>query len=338
MIVKERQHAVPGKIVSAMPCTGPAKRGQSRPARRQSKSDIRSTGGFRLLGENEKIEDFFEFGKQLYGGGTAKVWIAKKKMAEKQNVREYVVKVRMKKGFKDEDDKSAWHAAMTQLMACSVCPNVLEIQEIFEDQKAFYVVMPKCSGGELYDFLIEEVDVPLKECKRIIQEILVSLSDIHSKGLIHRDVKPENIMFDKVKTVKLIDFDTCRSSHPNAPKPKYIQGTPGYIAPEVLIDGPSPKSDLFAVGVILFILMTGEMPWPRDMTELQDTEIDGANANAVYKALRNERIDWNDDESPWPDFPCAADLCRQLMAFDQIDRPSSATEALNHPWFKTKLQ
>jgi serine/threonine protein kinase len=255
-------------------------------------------------------------------------------MVEQWDREEYVVKVRMKRSFKDEDEKSQWCAAMTQFLAGSLCPYVLEILEVLEDRKAFYVVMPKCSGGELYDFLIDEKNVPVQECKRIIREILVSLDELHSKGLIHRDVKPENIMFDKSrKTVKLIDFDTCRSRHLDAPKPQRIQGTPGYIAPEVLVDGPSPKSDLFAVGVILYLMMTSEMPWAQDIT---DSTVDSANAKAVYESLRDECIDWN--EPPWLNFPCAADLCQQLMAFDPIDRPSSASAALNHPWFRTKLQ
>merc|ERR1712224_722109 len=99
----------------------------------------------------------------------------------------------------------------TQLFTSNVSPHVLHIEAIFEDEKSFYVVMEKCSGGELFNFLINETEVHIAECKRIIREILVGLEDLHSKGFIHGDVKPENIMFsDGVsRMLKLIDFDTC---------------------------------------------------------------------------------------------------------------------------------
>eukprot|EP00434_Breviolum_minutum_P033919 symbB.v1.2.030012.t1/scaffold3338.1/size58854/6 len=63
------------------------------------------------------------------------------------------------------------------------------------------------------------------------------------------------------KTVKLIDFDTCQEWTPQTPKSCRFVGTPGYIAPEALQGQMSPQSDLWSVGVILYILMTGEMPW-----------------------------------------------------------------------------
>lgn len=200
--------------------------------------------------------------------------------------------------------------------------------------------MPKCSGGELFDFLIRidtgEMDVQLGDCKRIMREILVALNDLHSRGLVHGDVKPENLMFDKSeKTVKLIDFDTCEPWAPNSRKQTRIQGSPMYIAPEVLEGKASPQSDLFSVGVILFLLMMGEMPWSRDLPDLSsDTNVGGASATVVYKALRKEirELDWK--EAPWSDHASVADLCKKLLAFDPVDRIQSATEALNHPWFQ----
>ena len=62
-------------------------------------------------------------------------------------------------------------------------------------QQAYYVVMQKCGGGELFDFLLNETDVPERECKRIMREILRAVDHLHSQGLIHRDIKPENVMF-----------------------------------------------------------------------------------------------------------------------------------------------
>merc|ERR1739848_96267 len=125
---------------------------------------------------------------------------------------------------------------------------------------------------------------------------------------------------------KLIDFDTCKRWDPEAPKSKEFTGSPGYIAPEALKGKASPQSDLWAVGVILHILMTGFMPWDH---EIKNTVVDGSCAKAAYENLKEEQVDWN--ESPWESFHGAADLCQQLLAFDTADRLQSASHALRHP-------
>ena len=110
---------------------------------------------------------------------------------------------------------------------------MLGLGQVIQDERKFYIVMTRCSGGELFDFLQTETDVPERECKRIMREILEAVDHIHSRrlknqvssssakyllylnskwldmnvrGLIHRDIKPENIMF----------HDT--SNEPNSPK------------------------------------------------------------------------------------------------------------------------
>jgi serine/threonine protein kinase len=293
------------------------------------RQERRQSGGaadiIRVLGEKETIQDYFELGDQIYDGGhKGQIIVAKRKQRKGDDERckaafqECVVKVRTKRGPKENE--SVWRAVMVRLLASKVSPHVLEIQEVFEDHNAFYIVMAKCSGGELFEFLLKETEVPETECKRIIREILVALCHLHSKGLIHRDVKPENIMFSEngpespdkstktPKTVKLIDFDTCQPWSPKTPKAERFAGTPGYIAPEALIGEASPQSDLWSVGVILHILMTGDMPWTQQLPAIEDTQVLGPSARKMHDVLRKERIDW--EQPPWPEFPYAADLCR----------------------------
>jgi len=197
-------------------------------------------------------------------------------------------------------------------------------------------VMPKCNGGELFEFLVTETEVPEAECKRIIREILIAVGHLHKGGLVHRDVKPENIMFDMdksctktPKTVKLIDFDTCVEWTPASPKSCRFVGTPGYIAPEALLGEITPQSDLWSIGVILYILMTGETPWS-SMVSLEDGTVGSPGAKKMYQALKAEVVEW--DREPWPDFPLARDLCQKLMAFNTQERPCTVQEALAHPW------
>jgi len=305
-----------------------------KPFRSTSIGMTNATAGFRILRENETIEDHFSLGTQIdYDGDQKdKVLIARRKKVESGSIQDCVVKVHKKRRSKYEE--CIWRPVMRRLIASKVCAHILKIQEIFEDEKSFYVVMEKCSGGELFNFLLNETEVKIFECKRIIREILVGLHELHSKGLIHGDVKPENIMFsdNSSRIVKLIDFDTCKPWNQKAPKAQRFSGSPGYVAPEALLGEVSPQSDLWSVGVIMYILMTASMPFDQ---EIQDTRVGSASSIAVYEDLKKESIDWN--ETTWLDFPGAADLCKQLLTFDPLNRTKSATEALLHPWFQQPL-
>jgi len=286
---------------------------------------------FRVLRDDEKLTDYYDFGEEIYSGGAKGKVVVAKRLSDGAEV---VLKVRSKNS--NRTSERVWKAIMGQVHALGGSRHVLDIMEIIETQSHFYVVMPKCTGGELFEFLATETEVPEAECKRIICEILTAVGHLHKNNLVHRDIKPENIMFDfdrsqehSPKTVKLIDFDTCLEWSPSTPKSRRFVGTPGYIAPEALMGEISPQSDLWAVGVILYILMTGEMPWQR-IVSLEDGIVGSPGARQMYNALKAEVLEW--DEPPWPDFPLARDLCQKLLAFSTQERLSTVQEALAHPW------
>lgn len=291
---------------------------------------------FRRLNDGEKITDMYNFKEEIYSGGAkGKVVVA----TRKSDGAEVVVKVRTRQS--NRTSERTWRAIMSQVTNLGSSPHVLDIMEIFEGEDEFYVIMPKCNGGELFEFLANETEVPEAECKRIMRELLVAVGHLHKNNIVHRDIKPENIMFDRdnsveasPKTVKLIDFDTCMEWSPVTPKSRRFVGTPGYIAPEALMGQISPQSDIWSVGVILYILMTGEMPWSTVVT-LEDGVVGSPSAKQMYNSLKAEVLDWKQD--PWPDFPLACDLCQKLLAFNTDERLQSVEEALAHEWLKEVL-
>mmetsp|Transcript_44972 Transcript_44972/g.89024 ORF Transcript_44972/g.89024 Transcript_44972/m.89024 type:complete len:603 (-) Transcript_44972:42-1850(-) len=290
---------------------------------------------FRNIKEGMSIHDFYDFGEEIFSSGCiSKVLTATRKL----DGSEVVVKMRPK--GRDRVSERGWRQIMVNLGRLSGHSHVLDISEILEDVDTYYVVMPRCDGGELFELLATAEEIPERECKRIIREILAAVAHLHKNDLIHRDIKPENILFHSegnpgdltsAKTVKLIDFDTVAGWTPQSPKTRTFVGTPGYIAPEVLLGEASPQSDLWSIGVIFYILMTGDSPWSTIAT-LEDGTVGSPKAQKAYNQMRDEVLNW--DEDPWPAFPLARDLCQKLIAFNTKLRLTTAQDALDHPWLQ----
>ncbi len=153
-------------------------------------------------------------------------------------------------------------------------PNILPVYDFGEQDGHAYLVMPYMAGGSLKDMLKVRQVLPPAEAIRLTTEVLDALQYAHERGLIHRDIKPGNMLFKADGKLMLCDFGLVKvfSADGDIKSPletasetgSAITGTPEYMPPEQIHGQPSPASDIYAVGIVLYEMLTGVRPFTSD--------------------------------------------------------------------------
>jgi len=216
-------------------------------------------------------------------------------------------------------------------------PNIVKIYDTFEDSKEVHIVMELCTGGELFERIIQEKKYSEKKAADMCRTIVEAVSHMHQMGVMHRDLKPENFLLDseaKDANLKFTDFGLSVFFKPG----DFFHDTVGsayYIAPEVLgqkVFDPktgrkvkqdpnyNEKADVWSCGVILYILLSGVPPFWGDTQE------------AIFKEVLRGELDLS--SHPWPEISEDAKNCiRRLLTRDPAARPSGE-EMLSDPWLR----
>ena len=162
-------------------------------------------------------------------------------------------------------------------------PNIVKIYEYFEDEKRFYIVTEHIQGGELFDEIIKRGKFDEGSAALLMKQLLSCIGYCHEHNIVHRDLKPENVLLEENKQfdqIKVIDFGTAQPYRPGQKLTETI-GTPYYIAPEVLAKKYNKECDIWSLGVMTYICLSGLPPF------------NGRSDDDIMKAIKKGSFDFN---------------------------------------------
>ena len=206
-------------------------------------------------------------------------------------------------------------------------PNIVKYYGTFEDAYYLHIVMEYLKGDNLNKIITlkDYNELDEQEMAQIIHQLLKALLFIHNKNIVHRDIKPENIVFGKKRdysTLKLIDFGlatTTRNTKRNS------CGSPYYMAPEIINGHFCKKTDIWSVGVIIYLMLTGKHPF--EITKEGKEDIFDIILSKDYDVTELDKSECSEE---------AKDIILKTLVKDP-DKRLSTEECLNHPWIRKNI-
>ncbi|KAF9870651.1 serine threonine protein kinase [Colletotrichum karsti] len=156
-----------------------------------------------------------------------------------------------------------------------VHPHIARLYEVIVTENLVWLVLEYCAGDELYNYLLEHGPLPVHKVQKIFAQLVGAVAYVHQQSCVHRDLKLENILFDKHENVKLVDFGFTREYEGKSNHLQTFCGTICYSAPEMLKGEKyaGEKVDVWSLGVILYALLCGELPFDDDDDNVTRTKI-----------------------------------------------------------------
>ncbi|ODH45060.1 CAMK/CAMKL/MARK protein kinase [Paracoccidioides brasiliensis] len=255
-----------------------------------SSKDVRNVGNYNL-------------GKLIGKGSFGKVYLATHKLTNGSKV-----------VLKSSNREDANLAREIHHHRQFIHPHIARLYEVIVTEKLVWLALEYCPGDELYNYLIRNGPMPLEKVQRIFAQLVGAVSYVHSKSCVHRDLKLENILLDKHENVKLCDFGFTREYEGKASYLQTFCGTVCYSAPEMLKGEKyaGEKVDVWSLGIILFALIAGELPYDDDDDQVTKTRI------LTGEPTYNDRFPED-----------AKSLISQLLSKRPLLRPTLC-EVLNH--------
>ena len=152
-------------------------------------------------------------------------------------------------------------------------PNIVNYFETYDDKKYLYLVMEHVKGMELFEKIEKETNFNEKTAAKYMLQMFKAINHLHAQGIVHRDIKPENVMVTENDEIRLIDFGLSKVQVTEFLNER--AGTPYYVAPEVIERKYGKQADIWSLGVILYQLVSGLIPFDADSPD------------ALFKKIKN---------------------------------------------------
>ncbi|KAI4348853.1 hypothetical protein L6164_009523 [Bauhinia variegata] len=264
------------------------------------------------------LKEYYNLGKKLGNGQFGTIFLC----VEKETGKQYACKSIAKRKLLTDDDVEDVRREIQIMHHLSGSQDVISIKGAYEDPVAVHLVMELCSGGELFDRIVERGRYTERKAAKLARTIVSVIEACHSLGVMHRDLKPENFLFvneEEDSPLKAIDFGLSVFFKPGEIFTDVV-GSPYYVAPEVLRKRYGPEADVWSAGVIIYILLRGVPPfW-------------GESEKEIFREVLHGDLDFSAD--PWPNISeDAKDLVRKMLVRDPKQR-ITAHEVLCHPWIQ----
>jgi calcium-dependent protein kinase len=263
------------------------------------------------------LTDKYDIIKEIGSGGFSRCLLVKNKITNQS----YACKELLKKSLSDYEGLMREVNLMIKLDH----PNIIKLYEVYENEKNIYLIMELCTGGELFDRIVDntekEIQFTEKQAAEIFKQMMSAINYCHKNGIVHRDLKPENLLYltkDENSPIKVIDFGMSKrfdSKHFMSEK----VGTAYYISPEVLQGKYDEKCDIWSAGVILYIIICG---YPC---------FNGEDDDEIFEAIKKGKIAFPSPE--WDDISEDVKVLIKKMCCSPSKR-LTAEQVLNQPWVK----
>ncbi len=207
------------------------------------------------------VSDRYEILEMIGDGGMAHVYKGRDRILERM----VAVKVLQPQYNSDEEFIRRFHREAQAATSLSH-PHIVNIYDVGEEEDIYFIVMEYIEGETLKEKIQREGPLPLEETVRLMSQILDAIHHAHHYGIIHRDMKPHNILLTKEGNAKVTDFGIARATsaatitHTNS-----VIGSVHYLSPEQAKGGyVSERSDIYSIGVVLYEMVTGTLPYTGD--------------------------------------------------------------------------
>ncbi|SFL98255.1 serine/threonine protein kinase [Gracilibacillus orientalis] len=208
--------------------------------------------------EGQVLNERYEIIKLIGGGGMANVYLGNDSILERQ----VAIKVLRLEYANDEEFITRFHREAQAATSLSH-PNIVNIFDVGEEDQIYYMVMEYVDGMTLKQYIQLHAPIEVEEVIEIMTQVTSAITHAHENGLIHRDIKPQNILIDPYGQIKVTDFGIAIALSATAlTQTNSMLGSVHYLSPEQARGGKANrKSDIYSLGIVLFELLTGQLPF-----------------------------------------------------------------------------